>query len=155
MKLIKYIFFFIISLIFISCGTEKKPEQVTYSDQIAPIIYKNCTSCHRPGEAGPFNLLTYRDAVSRGKLIKFVTQSRFMPPWPADASYTHFIDEKVLTKEEIDLIASWADQGFPVGDSTKIPKPPVFPEGSQLGKPDLVIKLRDVYKIKGNGQDLF
>jgi len=138
----------------ISCNS-KQPEHITYSEQIAPLIYKNCTSCHRPGEAGPFNLLTYRDAVSRAKLLKFVTQTRFMPPWPVDASYSHFTDEKVLTENEISMIASWVDNGCELGDSTKTPKPPVFSTGSQLGKPDLIIKLRDEYKIKGDGKDHF
>ncbi len=137
-----------------SCNTNKLPENVTYSEHIAPILYKNCTSCHRAGEAGGFNLISYQDAASRGKLLKYVTQSRFMPPWPADATYSHFIDEKVLTQNEIDLIARWVETGCQLGDSTKI-TPPVFPKGSQLGKPDLVIKLRDVYKIKGDGQDRF
>ncbi len=138
-----------------SCTHNELPEKVTYSEHIAPILYKNCTGCHRIGEAGGFNLLTYQDASSRGKLLKYVTQSRFMPPWPADATYSHFIDEKVLTQEEIDMIAKWADTGCPVGDSAKLPAPPVFPVGSQLGKPDLVIKLKDVYKIKGDAQDRF
>jgi len=142
-------------LIFVSCNSNEEPEVVTYSEHIAPIIYKNCTSCHRPGEAGPFNLLTYTDATARAKLLKFVTQTRFMPPWPADATYSHFIDEKVLTDEEIKLIARWVDEGCAIGDTMKLPKSPIFPKGSQIGKPDLVLKLRDVYKIKGNGQDLF
>jgi len=142
-------------LFFNSCTTHKTPEKVTYSEHIAPIIYKNCTTCHRAGEAGGFNLISYQDASSRGALMKYVTTSRFMPPWPADATYSHFIDEKVLTKYEIDLIAQWVDQGCLIGDSTKIPVPPVFPKGSQLGKPDLVIKLRDIYKIKGDGKDNF
>lgn len=144
-------------VVWTSCsGDEKKASQpVSYAEQIAPLIYKNCTGCHRPGEAGSFNLLTYQDAASRGKLIKFATQSRFMPPWPADASYTHFIGERVLSQEEIDLIAQWVDQGCPLGDSTKIPSLPNFPSGSQLGKPDLVIKFRDVYKLKGDGKDRF
>ncbi len=142
-------------LVMISCGDDKAPEPITFSVHIAPLIYKNCTSCHRPGEAGPFNLLTYKDVSSRKQLIKTVTQSRFMPPWPADASYTHFVDEKVLTQDEIDLIGKWVEGGCLIGDSTKIPAPPVFPQGSQLGKPDLVIKLRDVYNIKGDVQDRF
>jgi hypothetical protein len=148
----------LLSVFLFSCGSggEKElPEHVTFSEHIAPIIYRNCTSCHRPGEAGPFSLISYQDAASRGKLLKFVTSTRFMPPWPADAGYTHFIDEKVLSEEEIALIGKWADEGCPVGDSTKIPAAPVFPAGSQLGKPDLVIKFRDVYKIPGNGQDHF
>lgn len=148
---------FLTSLILqVSCSEQNsKEENITYAEHIAPIIYKNCTSCHRPGEAAPFNLLTYKDVESRSKLIKYVTESRFMPPWPADASYTHFIDEKVLEQEEINLISDWVNNGCKMGDSTKIPQLSVFPEGSQLGKPDLVIKLRDVYKIQGDGQDRF
>ncbi len=140
---------------FISCSTRTLPEKVTFSEHIAPLIYKNCTSCHRTGEAGGFNLISYKDVSSRGKLIKYVTASRFMPPWPADAAYSHFLDEKVLSQEEIDLISRWVNQGCLAGDPGKMPSPPVFPVGSQLGKPDLVIKLRDVYKIKGDGQDRF
>lgn len=139
----------------VSCKNDKAPLKITFSEHIAPIIYKNCTSCHRKGEAGPFELITYQDAVSRAKLIKFVTQTKFMPPWPADANYTHFIDEKILSEDEIKMISDWVDSGSPVGDSSKIPPAPVFPSGSQLGKPDLIIKLRDVYKIKGDGQDRF
>jgi hypothetical protein len=159
MHLLKRIFFsfnIVGLLFFISCGsTDKKPVKITFSEHIAPVIFKNCTSCHRPGEAGPFNLLTYSDVVSRSKLIKFVTQNRFMPPWPADAVYTHFVNENVLTDEEIKLIAQWVDEGCLQGDTVQMPPVPFFPVGSQLGKPDLVVKLRDTYKIKGNNKDLF
>lgn len=153
MRQLSYILVSII--LFTSCGDDNHIEQVTFSEHIAPIIYKNCTSCHRPGEAGPFSLITYQDAKSRSALMKFVTNTRFMPPWPADAEYTHFIDEKVLTQEEIDLVVRWVDEGCVMGDSTKMPARPVFPKGSQLGTPDLVIKFRDVYKIKGDAQDKF
>lgn len=157
MKRAIFLFYILSTGFFSACNTttEKKKERYTFSEDIAPIIYKNCTSCHRPGEAGPFSLITYKDVVSRSKLIKFVTQTRFMPPWPADASYTHFVKENVLTDDEINLIATWVDQGAIEGDSTKMPDLPFFPVGSQLGKPDLVVKLRDVYQIKGNGKDLF
>lgn len=138
-----------------SCTRTKQTENISYSEHIAPIIYKKCTSCHRPGEAGPFNLLNYYDASSRAQLIKFVTKTRYMPPWPADASYTHFIDEKVLTQEEIDLIATWVDKGCAIGDSSLLPPLPYFPKGSQLGIPDLVINFKEPYKIKGDGKDQF
>jgi hypothetical protein len=152
MKIKNYIYI-LITIVLSSCGAEH--QKITFSEHIAPIIYKNCSSCHRPGEAGPFSLLTYQDAKSRSTLMKFVTKTRFMPPWPADAAYTHFVDEKVLTQDEIDLIVRWVDEGCAVGDSSKIPPIPVFPKGSQLGTPDLVIKFRDVYKIKGNNKDQF
>lgn len=139
----------------VSCGTDVPAEQVTYANQIAPIIYKNCTGCHHKGAAGPFELASYKDVASRSKLIKFVTETRFMPPWPADATYTHFIDEKVLSNEEIALLSKWVDEGCIMGDSTKLPPVPTYRDGSQLGKPDLVIKFRDVFKIKGDGVDHF
>jgi hypothetical protein len=158
MFLIKRIFPFHISvLLFLVCCRHDSRERadITFSDHIAPIIYKNCAPCHRPGEAGPFPLLTYQDVASRSKLIQFVTQHRMMPPWPADASYSHFINENVLSDKEITQISDWVDQGCKPGDSMHLPSPPFFPPGSQLGKPDLVIKLRDVYSIKGNAKDLF
>jgi hypothetical protein len=138
----RYIFTLALVMLIIcdSCKNDKAPQKITFSEQIAPIIYKNCTSCHRKGEAGPFELVTYKDVAVRASLIKFVTQTRFMPPWPADPNYTHFIDEKILSEEEIKMIGDWVDQGYPIGDSTKIPLPPVFPSGSQIGKPDSCYK---------------
>src|SRR5215467_14031070 len=56
----------------------------TFSEDVAPIVFKNCAPCHRPGEAGPFPLLTYEDVKKKAKTIAAVTQSRYMPPWPAD-----------------------------------------------------------------------
>ena len=149
------LFIYLFSFIIYSCQSDKSTEKYVYYEDIAPIIYKNCSTCHRYGEAAPFRLITYQDAASRGKLIKYSTQTRFMPPWPADASYSHFIGEKVLTQQEIDMIARWVDEGCPVGHIANIPAPPEFPKGSQLGKPDLVIKLRDIYKVKGDNQDRF
>jgi hypothetical protein len=150
------ILLFIVSCFLTCCNNFGKiSDTITYSEHIAPIIYKNCSSCHRTGEAGPFDLLTYSDAFSRAPLIKFVTQTRYMPPWPADTKYSHFIDEKVLSDEEIELIAMWVDGGCLLGDSAKIPLPPNFIKGSQLGKPDLVINYKEPFKIKGNFNDLF
>lgn len=149
-------FHIFILLFIISCHPNaEKNADITFSKDIAPIIYKNCTGCHRPGEAGSFPLLTYQDVSSRSQLIRFVTQNRFMPPWPADASYTHFVNENVLSEKELQQIAAWVDQGCKQGDSTQLPPVPFFPVGSQVGKPDLVIKLREAYSIKGNGKDLF
>lgn len=152
----------IICLVFcFSCSPEKKERQmwdetkITWSEHIAPIIYKSCASCHRPGEAGPFSLLSYSDAVKKAKLIKFVTQSRYMPPWPADVSYTHFVGENTLTETEIEWIKNWVDNGLSRGDTLKEPPRPQFYTGSYFGKPDLVIRAQKAVSIKGNGTDAF
>lgn len=131
------------------------PDSVTWSEHIAPIIFKTCTPCHRPGEAGSFSLLTYDDAVKNANKIKFTTQTKFMPPWPADPSYVHFAEERVLSDSSIALIKKWVDDKMPRGDVSKEPSLPIFFEGSFFGKPDLVVKPQQVVQLKGNGTDAF
>jgi len=126
-----------------------------WSKDIAPIIYQNCAPCHRPGEAGGFNLLSYEDVIKRGRLIRFVTKTRYMPPWPADPSYTHFVNERVLTDAQIADISVWVEQGMPRGDSLNEPAPPVFYKGSGFRQPDLVVKPVSPVKILDNGTDAF
>src|SRR6188474_746814 len=71
--------------------------RVTFTETIAPIVYDNCVSCHRPGEAAPFSLISYDDVKKRGALIVTVTKSRYMPPWHATHGYGDFADERRLT----------------------------------------------------------
>src|SRR5438552_10616312 len=98
----------------------------TFSTDIAPIIFKNCAPCHRPGEVGPFPLLTYEDVAKHAKDIARVTQARYMPPWPADPSYSHFIGERVLKASDIETIQRRVVDGAPAGDPAKLPPPPEF-----------------------------
>ena len=155
-----YSFCILISFIIIACTSETPENNITVKSNptfvdIAPIIYKNCTPCHRAGESGPIEFMTYDDVKKNVNKIKFVTQSGYMPPWPADDSYTHFIGERKLSKEELELIKVWAENGAPKGDESKIPSPPLFYAGSFLGKPDTVIKFLKPVPIKGNGADHF
>src|SRR5436189_4202425 len=86
---------------------------VTFNRDIAPIIYRNCSSCHRPGEAAPFPLLSYQDVVKKGKMIAKVTLSRLMPPWKAEPASYPYRDERRLAEAEIGLIQSWVKEGLP------------------------------------------
>ncbi len=142
-----------------ACNTspEKKEQasEITWSQHIAPIIYQNCSPCHRPGQSGPFNLLSYADAVKKAKQLKFVTKTKYMPPWPADANYSHFVGERGLSDEQIKQIGDWVDANMPRGDSSKEISAPVFKNNSFFGKPDLVIKAQKPVVIKGNGTDAF
>jgi hypothetical protein len=128
---------------------------ISWSEHIAPIIYKNCSPCHRPGQSGPFPLLSFQDAVKKSKQIKFVTQAGYMPPWPADASYSHFIGERLLSGEEKTLIKKWVDEGCMRGDSLNEMKAPEFSSISFFGKPDLVVLATEAVQIRGNGTDAF
>lgn len=134
----------------ISCQRKTEVTFVT----IAPIIYKNCSGCHRPGFSGPFPLLTYADCKLRGANIKFTTKARFMPPWPADATYQHYVGEKFLSDTDIALIAQWVDGGMLQGDVAMVPPVPAFPIASAIGKPDLVIPAVPFF-IKGDKHERF
>src|SRR5215471_6000785 len=79
-------------------------QNVTFNQQIAPIIYKNCSTCHRPGESAPFSLLSYEDAKRHAAQIAKVTKSRFMPPWLPEHGYGDFAEERRLSDAQIALI---------------------------------------------------
>lgn len=145
------------ALMLLASCTRSTPikENPTFAEDIAPIIFKNCAPCHRPGEAGPFPLLSYDDVKKRAKTVAAVTQARYMPPWPADPSYSHFLRERFLTDEQIVLIKNWVTNGAPAGDLAKAPAAPQFPVGSNLGKPDLVLQMREPVHIRGDNKDRF
>src|SRR6266481_6240535 len=107
--------------------------EVTFYRQIAPIIYKNCAPCHRPGEAGPFSLLTYEDVKRRASQIAAVTKRRYMPPWLPEPGYGDFVEERRLSDAQIQLIQEWVKQGAPAGPIADAPAVPQFTSEWQLG----------------------
>jgi Flp pilus assembly protein TadD len=130
-------------------------ETITFSKHIAPILFRYCAPCHRPGEAGPFSLLSYDDARKHAAQIAVVTGRRYMPPWPPEPGYGDFLDAKRLTAAQIDLLAHWAKSGMEEGDRATAPRPPHFVEGWQLGEPDLVLHMRQPYQMTAAGEDVF
>lgn len=128
---------------------------VTWSRQIAPIIYGNCAACHHPGGAGPFSLLTYEEARRRGPQMLQVTQSRFMPPWLPEPGYGDFLGERRLSQENIDLIKKWVLSGMPQGNPAEAPAPPHYDAVWAMGKPDLILKVERPYTLAASGSDVF
>ncbi|MBL7962669.1 MAG: cytochrome c [Flavobacteriales bacterium] len=157
------VYAFTLLLLAWSCGmdttdtatAEALPDTVTYAAHVAPILWSNCMPCHRPGHAGPFPLITYRDAQRKAQMIKLATGKGYMPPWPADTSYRRFLGERALTRHEIALLARWADQGALPGDTSLLPPPPDLPEDPLLGEPDHVVWLPDSFHIPGDARDRF
>lgn len=144
-----------LTLVPLSAEEPELPDSVTYNEHIAPILYQQCTPCHRAGEAAPFTLSSYEDAQKRGRLIGHVTQSRYMPPWKPDTSDFAFQDERKLTDEQIRLIQRWVAQGMPEGDPEKATPFPEYPEGWQLGKPDLIVEMPEAYLVPAEGPDVY
>ena len=128
---------------------------ITFSKDIAPIVFNNCSECHRPGESAPFSLLAYEDARKRAKQIVDVTQRRYMPPWLPDPSVVHFVGERRLTDEQLGLIKQWADEGAIEGDSKDLPPLPKWNARWPLGEPDLVVKPGVPFRLAAEGRDTY
>jgi Flp pilus assembly protein TadD len=127
----------------------------TFAHDIAPIIHQNCAPCHRPGEAGPFPLLTYQDVKKHAPEIADVTSRRVMPPWAPEAGYGEFADERRLSDAQIKLIADWVSQGAPEGNPSETPPLPKFTEGWQLGPPDMILEAQSAYALAASGPDVY
>lgn len=129
----------------------------TFAEDVAPIIYANCSVCHRPGQAAPFPLLSYDDVRRRGRTIARVTADRYMPPWHASRAegFERIRDERRLTDAELATLEAWVAAGTPSGDLTKAPAPPTFNTGWPLGPPDFVAKITKPITVPAEGRDIY
>ena len=113
-----------------------------WSTDVAPILYNNCVSCHRPSGIGPFELLTYQDAVNKAGAISSSVQTGYMPPWPPDPNYSRLAHERLLSQADIKTLKDWAANNTPQGDPNLAPPPPTFStDGDLQGTPDLVTQI--------------
>ena len=127
---------------------------VTFSKDIAPLLFDRCAGCHRPDGSAPFSLLTYQDARGRAGQIATVTAARTMPPWQPEPGHGAFAGSRRLSDSEIQLFRTWAGQGAPEGDPRDLPPPPQWTSEWELGPPDLVITL-PAYQLRADGADMF
>lgn len=122
----------------------------TWADDVANIIYENCSYCHRAGGIAPFELMNYQDAVDAGSYIYHRVETNEMPPWPADPHYRRFAHEEILTYEEKTAILEWMNQGFEFGNPANEPLPPYFaPNGSNLETIDFTVAI-EPYTLQSN-----
>lgn len=131
------------------------PEPPTFSKDVAPIVFGQCATCHRPGEIGPFPLTTYAEVKKRAKLVARVAEDRTMPPWKPEAGHGDFLDARRLTAEQVATLRAWADAGAPEGDPAATPKLPERKPGWKLGPPDVVLKMPKAVTIPAEGRDLY
>jgi tetratricopeptide (TPR) repeat protein len=129
--------------------------KVSFYKNIAPIVYKECAPCHRPGESAPFSLLTYDDVKKHATQIVDVTKRRYMPPWQPENGYGDFAEERRLTDAQIQLIQEWVDEGALPGSPAHAPAPPKFSSEWQLGPPDLVLHVAQPYQLYAEGPEVF
>jgi Flp pilus assembly protein TadD/mono/diheme cytochrome c family protein len=138
------------------CGSDTPaPGPVTFNKDVAPIVFANCASCHRPGGPAPFSLLTYAEAAEQADAIAEQTAGGHMPPWlPARGEFP-IMGERRLTPEQIGIIQSWAKSGAQEGSAGDRPAPPSFPDGWELGTPDIVVNTERPYVVKAGSDDVY
>jgi tetratricopeptide (TPR) repeat protein len=140
---------------FSAAAADQGTGTITYYRHIAPIVHKDCAPCHRPGESGPFPLLTYLDVKKHAAQIAKVTASHFMPPWLPQAGYGEFKEERRLTDAQIHLFQEWAKEGAPAGIPARGATAPTFASGWQLGQPDLVLRAARPYTVSADAGETF
>jgi hypothetical protein len=123
----------------------------TFSNDVAPIMYRKCVSCHRPGEIAPMSFITYQNVRPWARSIREKVLAREMPPWDADPQHGKFRNDRSLTAEEIDTIVKWANAGARQGNPADMPALPRFPAGWQIGTPDVVFEMPVEYQIPADG----
>ena len=124
---------------------------VTFTKDIAPIIYKNCAECHRPGEIAPMSLMTYQEARPWAKAMREQVAQGSMPPWSADPKHGEWANDPRLSQKEIDTISAWVAAGAPKGDDKDLPPAPKFATGWTIGEPDAVIEMQEEYTVPADG----
>lgn len=124
----------------------------TFTKDVAPILFKNCVTCHRPGQIAPMSLLSYREARPWSRSIKDKVVTREMPPWLADPQYGKFRNDRRLSQDEIDTIVAWADAGAPQGNDEDMPPVPEFSNAWVYGPPDHIIEMPTEYEVPAEGE---
>lgn len=125
----------------------KAKEPVTFTKDVSRILQARCQECHRPGEIGPFSLLTYKQATDWAEAIREAVSDGRMPPWHASPAHGVWRNDRRLADSEKKTLLAWIEQGCPEGDAADLPPPRKFVEGWAMGKPDQVLSLDDPVEV--------
>jgi Copper type II ascorbate-dependent monooxygenase, C-terminal domain len=138
------------AVLLIFCGAVSAATP-TFTKDVAPIVFKNCSGCHRPGEIGPMPLLNYTEARPWAKSIRAAVAQGAMPPWHATEDRGTFSNDRRLSDHDRATIIAWVDGGAPQGDPKDLPPAPTFADGWQIGKPDAVLTMEKPFPVPAQG----
>ena len=136
-------------------GAAAGPRPVTFTRDVAPLVFRHCAVCHRPGESAPFSLLTYADAQKRAEAIVDVTARRSMPPWLPEPGQHELVGDRRLGDAEIAVFRLWLEDGLREGDAKDLPETPRWSGGWELGEPDLVLQMPVPFSLPADGRDVY
>ena len=142
---------FAIALVGSNTASGAAGASLTFNKDIAPILYKNCIGCHRPGEIAPMSLITYKEVRPWAKAIREKVATREMPPWHLDSKYGKWENDRRLPQKEVDAVVAWIDGGAIEGNAKDLPGPPKFASGWQIGEPDMVFQMPVEFTVPAEG----
>ena len=128
-----------------------RPQAVTWSRDVAPIVQKRCQVCHRRGQSAPFALTGYREAAGWARAMREVIEEGRMPPWGASPQHGAFANDPSLTAGEKAVLFGWIEAGCPEGDPKDLPAPAKFPTGWSIPGPDLVLSMPEPFTVPAEG----
>jgi tetratricopeptide (TPR) repeat protein len=135
-------------------GAQSAPP-VTYTKDIAPILFEHCAGCHNSSGPAPFSVLEFDAVQKHGHDIVSATESRAMPPWLPEPGYGEFAGNRRLTTNQIETIRAWVEQGMPEGNRENLPPAPGPADGWQLGEPDLIVTMPVPFTLPAGDADVF
>ena len=124
----------------------------TFAEDVAPILYKNCTVCHHDGGMAPFSLVSYDMAVAHADQIRDAVADRVMPPWHSTDPHGVFSNDRRLSDDDRSTILRWIDAGAKLSDLRSLPPQPTYPEGWTIGTPDLVLSMPEEFTVPPSGR---
>ena len=134
------------------------PNAPTFFHDVLPFLHAQCRKCHSPNQAGPFDLITYDDAVEWAELAIEEIEARRMPPAQieSDLDYTW---PKPPTAADLAMLREWVAAGKPEGNPADTPKLPSLPDYSafqeDLGPPDIVLEQPQPTQLGAHGNDVY
>ncbi len=141
------------SVLLISILAYSANAEITYSRDVAPILYQKCTTCHHPNDIAPMSLMDYKAVRPWAKAIREAVVLKRMPPWFADSTAGHFSNDPSLSDSERQIITDWVEQGAKEGNPGDRPPAPSYVAGWHIGKPDVVFDIGQDHVIKSTSAD--
>jgi mono/diheme cytochrome c family protein len=123
----------------------------TFAEDVAPIFYKNCTTCHRPGGLAPFSLLDYDSAKANVEEMRPAVSNGQMPPWHAEGPHGVFRNDRRLSDSDRQTILRWIDAGAKPGDLSRQPPRPEYPTSWSIGVPDAIVAMPEEFTVPATG----
>lgn len=126
--------------------------EITWHNRVSRIVQDNCQECHRAGENGPFELMTYADVKANRTMIKRQVKNKLMPPWFANPAHGEFSNDRSLSDEDREALLGWIENGCPEGDAKDAPLPRKFTEGWKIGEPESVLEIPQPITVPAKGK---